>query len=89
MATAGVTGLPLAGRVQLVRASGAARGCCHPVLDPEGTYIDVQESYGLHQDVTKYAQGVYTRQWEPVGVVEKVLSIHAHLERQTGWFSSR
>lgn len=49
----------------------------------QGTHVDVQESNGLHQDVTKYAQGVHTRQREPVAVVEKVLSVHTHLEGRT------
>lgn len=46
-------------------------------------WIDVQESNSLYQNVTKYAQRVHMRQWEPVAEVEKVLSIHTHLERQT------
>ena len=71
------------GGPRLVQASGEVRGCCHPGLGPRGTYVDVQESNGRHRDVAKYAQGVYPRQREPVAVVEEVLSIYTHLERQT------
>lgn len=66
-----------------VQASGEVRGCCHPGLGPKGTYADVQESNGRHQDISIYAQGVYTRQRELVAVMEKVLSVYTHLERQT------
>lgn len=52
-------------------------------VGPKGTHVDVQEPNGLHQDVTKYAQGVHTGQREPVAVLKKVLSVHAHLEGQT------
>lgn len=71
------------GGPRFVQASGEVRGCCHPGLGPRGTYIGIQESNGRHQDVAKYAQGVYPRQWEPVAVVEEVLSIYTHLEKKT------
>lgn len=67
-----------------VQAPGEDGSHCHPGLGSKGTYVDVQESNGLHQDVTKYAQGVHARQREPVAVVEKVLSVHTHLEARTG-----